>query len=46
MRVADILDLLAAGAEAQEILQDYPFLELASITAALEFAGRHPVRGG
>ena len=27
MRVADILELLAAGASHQEILEDYPFLE-------------------
>ncbi len=37
MRVSDILDLLAAGASRQEILEDYPFLEDADISAALTF---------
>jgi uncharacterized protein (DUF433 family) len=44
--VKDILDLLAAGASHEEILQDYPLLEAEDITAALEFAARqsdHPV---
>lgn len=46
VRVKDILDLLAAGATREEILEDYPYLEPADITAALEFAAReadHPV---
>ena len=46
VRVKDILDLLAAGATGEEILKDYPYLEPADITAALEFAARetdHPV---
>jgi uncharacterized protein (DUF433 family) len=46
IRVKDILDLLAAGAAREEILQDYPFLEDGDITAALEFASRqsdHPI---
>ena len=46
VRVADILDLLAAGASHEEILSDYPYLEAEDITAALEFASRnsdHPV---
>jgi len=34
--VQDILDLLVAGACRDEILEDYPFLEDADITAALE----------
>lgn len=38
MRVSDILELLAAGATDQEILQDYPFLEPEDIRAALAFA--------
>ncbi len=38
MRVSDILDLLAAGASQQEILEDYPFLEADDIRAALSFA--------
>jgi uncharacterized protein (DUF433 family) len=44
--VRDVLDLLAAGAGRAEILADYPYLEDADITAALEFAARqtdHPV---
>jgi uncharacterized protein (DUF433 family) len=38
MRVSDILDMLAAGADAREILEDYPYLEEADIGAALAFA--------
>ena len=41
VRVKDVLDLLAAGATNEEILQDYPYLEQADITAALEFAARY-----
>jgi uncharacterized protein (DUF433 family) len=37
MRVSDVLDLLASGATRQEILEDYPFLEDADISAALAF---------
>ena len=40
MRVTDILDLLAAGASREEILDDYPYLEAGDITAALEYAAR------
>ena len=40
LRVKDILDLLAAGASHEEILQDYPLLEPQDITAALEYAAR------
>ncbi|MFN0315765.1 MAG: DUF433 domain-containing protein [Burkholderiales bacterium] len=46
VRVKDILDLLAADASREEILQNYPYLEPDDITAALEFAARqvdHPV---
>ena len=46
IRVRDVLDLLAAGADRSEILADYPYLEPDDITAALEFAARqndHPV---
>jgi uncharacterized protein (DUF433 family) len=35
IRVKDVLDLLAAGATREEILEDYPLLEAADITAAL-----------
>jgi uncharacterized protein (DUF433 family) len=38
IRVSDILDLLAAGASEEEILNDYPFLEPDDIRAALAFA--------
>ncbi len=46
IRVKDVLDLLAAGATRQEILEDYPALEDGDITAVLEYAARqsdHPV---
>jgi uncharacterized protein (DUF433 family) len=46
IRVRDVLDLLAAGADRAEILADYPLLEAGDITAALEYAARqndHPV---
>ena len=46
IRVKDVLDLLAAGADRGEILADYPYLEADDITAVLEFAARqsdHPV---
>jgi uncharacterized protein (DUF433 family) len=46
IRVRDVLDLLAAGADRAEILADYPLLEDGDITAALEYAARqtdHPV---
>ena len=38
IRVKDVLDLLAAGASREEILEDYPALEPEDITAALEYA--------
>ena len=46
IRVKDVLVLLAAGADRAEILGDFPLLEDADITAALEYAARssdHPV---
>ena len=46
VRVKDVLDLLAAGATREEILEDYPYLEADDIRAVLEFAARqndHPV---
>lgn len=46
IRVKDVLDLLASGADRAEILADYPYLEADDITAVLEFAARqndHPV---
>jgi uncharacterized protein (DUF433 family) len=38
MRVADILEMLAGGATAAEIIEDFPYLETEDIAAALEFA--------
>jgi uncharacterized protein (DUF433 family) len=46
IRVEDVLDLLAAGADRDEILADLSLLEPEEITAALEYAARqsdHPV---
>ena len=46
IRVKDVLDLLAAGADRDEILTDYPSLEAGDITASIEYAARqtdHPV---
>lgn len=46
IRVKDILDLLAAGASREEILEDYPYLEDADLDAVLAFAAKqndHPV---
>jgi uncharacterized protein (DUF433 family) len=46
IRVTDILELLAGGATPEEILADYPYLEMDDITASLEYAARlsdHPV---
>lgn len=40
IRVSDVLDLLAAGATRDDILEDYPLLEDGDITAALEYAAR------
>ena len=40
VRVVDILDILAAGARREDILEDYPYLEDGDITAALQFAAR------
>jgi len=46
VRVRDVLDLLAAGASREEILEDYDMLEAGDVTAALEYAARqsdHPI---
>lgn len=46
VRVKDVLDLLAAGATHDEILENYPYLEAGDLTAALEYAAAssdHPV---
>ena len=41
IRVIDILDMLAGGAERAEILRDYPYIEDEDIAAALEYAVKH-----
>jgi uncharacterized protein (DUF433 family) len=38
MRVADVLSLLAAGADEAEILEDYPYLNSEDIRACLAYA--------
>ena len=38
IRVVDVLDLLAAGVAEDEILKDYPDLELQDVRACLQFA--------
>ena len=40
IRVSDILDLLAAGANVEEIRADYPYLEREDILASIEYAAR------
>lgn len=46
IRVVDILDLFAAGLNAEQILEELPDLELDDVKAALQYAARrmdHPV---
>ena len=46
IRVIDILDLYAAGLNAQEILDEMPDLEMEDLSAALRYAAHrldHPV---
>ncbi len=46
IRVKDVLDMLAGGATAAEILADFPDLEAEDIQACLAYAARyldHPV---
>jgi uncharacterized protein (DUF433 family) len=46
IRVTDVLDLLAAGLSAQQVLEELPDLDAKDIAAALQFAARridHPV---
>lgn len=45
IRVSDVLDMLASGLAAEEILADYPDLEAEDIQACLRYAARwfdHP----
>jgi uncharacterized protein (DUF433 family) len=46
IRVIDVLSLLANGLKSEQILEEYPDLELADIQACLRFASEkldHPV---
>jgi uncharacterized protein (DUF433 family) len=46
IRVTDVLDLLAAGLKAEQILEELPDLEMEDIRAVLNYAARrldHPV---
>jgi uncharacterized protein (DUF433 family) len=46
VRVSDILDMLASGASAQQIVADFPYLSDEDVRAALAWgaaATRHPV---
>ncbi len=46
IRVKDVLDMLAGGATQEEILRDYPDLEVGDIRACIAYAARyidHPV---
>jgi len=46
IRVADVLDLLAAGMDASQILEELPDLEVDDIKAAIAYAARrlnHPL---
>lgn len=40
IRVKDVLDLLAAGASREEVLEDYPYLEAEDLVAVLQYAAR------
>lgn len=45
IRVSDILDMLAAGVSAEEILSDFPDLQIEDVQACLSYAARdidHP----
>lgn len=46
IRVVDVLDLFAAGLNAEQILEEMPDLEMEDLQAALQYAARkfdHPV---
>ena len=49
IRVADVLELFAAGLSSEQILSDFPDLEAEDLKAALHYAARevdHPVLVG
>lgn len=39
--VSQVLEMLAGGMKAEEILEDFPYLEQADIDACFEYAARH-----
>jgi uncharacterized protein (DUF433 family) len=41
IRVVDVLELLAAGATAEEVVKQLPLLEPEDVTACLWYAARH-----
>jgi uncharacterized protein (DUF433 family) len=44
--VKDVLEMLASGMNKEEILQDFPYLEVDDISAALSYAAQqtdHPI---
>ncbi|GAB4350618.1 MAG: hypothetical protein Fur0042_18550 [Cyanophyceae cyanobacterium] len=46
IRVSDVLDLLAVGLSAEQILEELPDLEMEDLRAAIAYAARklnHPV---
>ena len=46
VRVTDVLEMLAGGADATEIVADFPYLSADDVTAALAYAAAaadHPV---
>ena len=46
IRVTDVLNLLASGLSAAEVVEELPDLELEDVTACLRFASRrssHPI---
>jgi uncharacterized protein (DUF433 family) len=46
VRVSDVLDLLASGLSAAEVLEELPYLEREDIDAALRYASKkvsHPI---
>ena len=44
IRVSDVLDLLAAGLTAEQVVADLPDLELADVVACLRFASTRTSR--